>query len=189
MYAAYTPLYATSSPHALVFVDVATTRRGTTSPLDREAFARALRAAVDVWLDADRKRSQAALARLIGVGPSALTHWLTGRQLPERDSLLALAKTLRISIDDLLFGAGRMTPATPAPQATSSLDLQHLASLISELRLQMGAVQQTLMKFGGSPEYHEELVIHDLPRALEGLKAVAIPRRSSRSSNGDNGTR
>ncbi len=47
---------------------------------------------------------QADLARLVGVAPSTVGAWESGRRTPNLEALLKLAKALRRKVDWVLFG-------------------------------------------------------------------------------------
>lgn len=49
-----------------------------------------------------RKLSQKELAQRLGVSPAAISHWETGRRIPDANDLVAMAKALGCKVDDLI---------------------------------------------------------------------------------------
>lgn len=49
-----------------------------------------------------RKLSQKELAQKMGVTPSAISHWETGRRVPDANDLIAMSKALGCKVDDLI---------------------------------------------------------------------------------------
>lgn len=70
--------------------------------------------------------SQTALAGVLGVRPSAVSHFETGRNKPSPETLCALADALGTTTDYLLGRERKMQPA--GPQA------EHLLKLLPEIR-------------------------------------------------------
>lgn len=73
-------------------------------------------------------RSQAALARALGVSRSAVAQWETGRAAPHHVHLLQLAAYYEVSLEYLLFGEDKR-----APLAAQSGDEAALLRLFREL--------------------------------------------------------
>lgn len=76
-----------------------------------EAFYERLVAALHA---AGRPATQAAIAELLGIGQSAVSHWATGKAFPSLELLVRLSRTARVSIDWLVTGRhGESPPADP----------------------------------------------------------------------------
>lgn len=53
-----------------------------------------------------REWSQARLAREAGVSPTAVSHWITGKKLPDAESCDKIAEAFFLSRDEVLSRAG-----------------------------------------------------------------------------------
>lgn len=94
--------YATKAP--------AERRHAEREPSSEAFYARL----VDALRATGRPATQAAIAELLGVGQSAVSHWATGKSFPSLDLIVRLARTARVSIDWLLTGRhGEGPPADP----------------------------------------------------------------------------
>lgn len=60
-----------------------------------------------------KKMLQKDFASLIGVQPNTLSQWVNGKRQPDSDTLILLAKTFDISVDELLGSDTR--PASRKP--------------------------------------------------------------------------
>lgn len=49
-----------------------------------------------------KKISQKELAEKMKVSPGAVSHWETGRRVPDANDLIAIAKALHCKVDDLI---------------------------------------------------------------------------------------
>lgn len=56
---------------------------------------------------------QKDFASLIGVQPNTLSQWVNGKRQPDSDTLILLAKTFGISVDELLGSDATSTPRKP----------------------------------------------------------------------------
>lgn len=54
----------------------------------------------------ERGWTQADLAQRVGIGQQVLSGYETGRRTPSLETTLALARTLDVSVDDLVAGDG-----------------------------------------------------------------------------------
>lgn len=86
-------------------------RRRAQYDLSGEAFyARLLEALRAAGIPA----TQSAIAEMLGVGQSAVSHWATGKSFPSLELLVKLARATRVSIDWLVTGRhGESPPADP----------------------------------------------------------------------------
>lgn len=91
---------------------------------DPSSFASRLKSAA-----ADRGLSQADLARRLGVTRGAVSHWYSGRSVPEGATLAALADAVGVAARWIASGVGDRTPA-PAPAAPSTTDLDEVESAL-----------------------------------------------------------
>jgi len=71
----------------------------------------------------DRDLSQSALAKLVGLQPSAISHFETGRRLPSFDNIVKLVVVLRKSAD-YLMGIEQYfaVPRTPEARVLKAFD-------------------------------------------------------------------
>lgn len=74
---------------------------------------------VEALRAAGRPATQAAIAELLGVGQSAVSHWATGKSYPSLDLIVLLARAARVSIDWLV--TGRHGEAPPADREAAEL--------------------------------------------------------------------
>ena len=62
----------------------------------------------------ERDLSQEALAEAVGVSRQAVQKWESGHGYPETETLMLLAKTLGVTLDCLMYGAGVEPPTQAA---------------------------------------------------------------------------
>lgn len=68
---------------------------------------------------AELKLSQADLARRLGVTRGAVSHWYSGRSIPEGATLAALADVLNVRAQWIASGSGGRAPAAPESLAAA----------------------------------------------------------------------
>ena len=78
------------------------TKRPVRVTLDRRVIGARIKAAREL-----RKWSRSELGRIIGRSGGIVSCWEAGLRLPNRNSLVALCKALRRSLDFVLFGSTR----------------------------------------------------------------------------------
>ena len=96
---------------------------------------------MDKWYDRAKRRmreikvTQEALVKPLSVETrGAVGHYLSGRRDPTPDQLIALAQALRMSLDELLTGAG-LAPDQPA--ARNGIDADRAAIVFEVVRREL----------------------------------------------------
>lgn len=97
---------------------------GTGLRLEADKFAERLKK-----IRMKRKLTQAELARMAGMQPSAIAHFEADRRKPGYDSLIALANGLMVSIDTLI-GVEARTTAFRHEEMLSAKDRAHIQGII-----------------------------------------------------------